>query len=99
MVKKLGLIFILIELYVMIIYFILNYKSSIKSNNILYFYINSFSSILLLLIISKIYLYYGIYNIKDYIYINNTLEYNILILILLFKIRNISFLFMDIKNI
>lgn len=83
----------------MVIYFILNYNSSVKSNNILYFYINSFSSIFLLLILSKIYLTYGIYLLKDYFYIYNTLEFQLILIILFFKIRNISFLYMDIKNI
>ena len=85
---SIGIIFIILELYTMTLYILMNYNHNrIKDyTNILYFYINSIASIILLLIIGIIYIKYGIINIKDYKYISNSNLLNILILIILFKL-------------
>lgn len=96
--KEIGIIYIVLELYTMTMYILINYNNKMSPsgkggllgeniyNNILYFFINSISSLILLLIISLIYYNYGIINIKDYIYINNTYLFYLLVFILLFKL-------------
>ena len=84
---EIGIIYIILELYTMTIYIIINYNNKKNIyNNIIYFFINSISSILLLLIISLIYYNYGLINLKDYIYINNTYLFSLFVFILLFSI-------------
>lgn len=85
--KEIGIIYIIIEIYTMTIYIIINYNNKRNIyNNLKYFFINSFSSLLLLLIIAIIYYNKGIYNIEDYKYIEKEILYNILLFILIFKL-------------
>lgn len=97
--KEIGIIYIILELYTMTIYIIINYNNKKNIyNNIIYFYINSISSIILLLIISLIYYNYGLINIKDYIYINNSYLFYIFIFILLFKLGAYPFYYWILKT-
>jgi NADH-quinone oxidoreductase subunit N len=91
--KSMGIIFIILELYTMTIYILMNYNHNRKKDytNILYFYINNIASIILLLIIGIIYIKYGIINIQDYKYISNSHLLNIIILIILFKLGSYPF--------
>ena len=72
----------------MTLYILMNYNHNRSKDytNILYFFINSIASIILLLIIGIIYIKYGVINILDYKYISNSNLINIFILILLFKL-------------
>lgn len=85
--KEIGIIYIILELYTMTMYILINYNNKKNIyNNIIYFFINSISSLIVLMVLGLIYYNYGIINIKDYIYINNTYLFYLLIFILLFKL-------------